>query len=90
MGQRELSAEIIFDSIRGLRIPAETLHEEDGKSIVYIVTGLQAEAVEVEVIGGYDDYIFVRDGADTGSNLRRGSTVIVKATDLEDGKVVRK
>jgi hypothetical protein len=34
-----------------------------------------------------DSYL-VRDGAESGTPLRAGSTIIVKANDLYDGKVV--
>ncbi len=88
VGERALTAEVVFESRTGLRIPYEALHDEDGETVVYIVTGLQAERVPVEVLGEYDGYVLVRDGAETGGHLRQGSELIVRGKDLYDGKVV--
>ena len=88
VGQRELSAEVIFESRTGIRVPYDSIHREDGETVVYIVTGLQAERVPVEILGEYDEYVLVRDGAENGSHLRQGSELIVRGRNLYDGKVV--
>ena len=94
---RELSADLIVSETRGIRVPKDAIREEnrqiekDGKTetakinYVYIVSGVQAEQVDVNILAEYDDYYLV----DGGSDLRDGMEVIVEAKDLYSGKVVR-
>ncbi|MCL2046165.1 MAG: hypothetical protein FWG88_07250 [Oscillospiraceae bacterium] len=88
---RELRADILFDVISGIRIPKEAIHlDDDGRTtFIYLQTGVLAERVDVEILMETGDSYIVPDGARTGSPLRVGSTIIVKANDLYDGKVVR-
>jgi len=86
---RALSADIVFDMISGIRIPKEAIHlDDDGTTFVYLQTGARAERVNVEILFDSGDYYLVRDGAETGTPLRAGSTIIVKANNLYHGKVV--
>ena len=87
---RQLHAEVIFDSVSGLRVPktAIQLDDDDGAAFVYLQTGVRAERVNVEILMEIGDSYLVRDGALAGTPLRDGSTIIVKANDLYDGKIV--
>jgi len=94
---RALRADIVHDTITGIRIPKEAVHLDNrGDSVVehiFLQTSGYAERVDIErlpagnpiEIGGY---YLVRDGAETGSSLRIGSIIIVRASDLRHGKVV--
>ena len=94
---RSLRADIVHDSITGIRVPKEAVHLDNrGDSVVehiFLQTSGYAERVDIErlpagnpiEIGGY--YI-VRDGVETGSSLRIGSIIIVRGSDLRHGKVV--
>jgi hypothetical protein len=87
---RNLSANVVFNSYTGIRVPKEAVHvDEDGESFVYILTGLQAEEVTVNILCEDGDYYIVEDGAVNGSALRQGSEIIIRADNLFDGKVVR-
>jgi hypothetical protein len=85
---RELSALIVFDRETGLSIPKEAVHTDADKPYIYLLTGLQAEKVPVDIIGERDGKMVVRDGAESKTVLRAGAQVIVKGKDLYDGKVI--
>ena len=87
---RQLTAQIVYTSITGIRVPKEAIHlDDDGTTLfIFLQTGVRAERVNVEILREYDDVYLVRDGAVTGSPLRTGSTIIVRANNLYHGKVV--
>lgn len=86
---RELGAEVVIREVTGIRVPKEAMHlDDDGNTFIYLQTGARAEKVNVEILNEFGDSYLVRDGAESGTPLRSGATVIVKANDLFDGKVV--
>ena len=86
LGVRELTADIVFNRTTGMRIPKEAVYvDEDGQNYVYIISGIQAERVDIEILSDYDEYYLVKSEGD----LRSGMEVIVEAKDLYSGKVVR-
>ncbi len=83
---RDLSAEVIFTETTGIRIPKDALRiDDEGVQYVYVISGVQAQRVDIEVLTEYDEYYLVES---TG-NLRDGMEIIVEATELYSGKVVR-
>lgn len=86
---RYLTADVEFNVLEGLRVPKEAVYfDEEGGQYVYLLTGLQAEKVSVEILCDDGDNYIVRDGAENGTVIREGSDIIVKGEDLYDGKVV--
>jgi len=86
---RAIRAEVVFDIVSGIRVPKEAIHlDYDGATFVFLQTGVRAERVEVEILLETADSYLVRDGALDNTPLRAGSTIIVRANDLYDGKVV--
>ena len=86
---RYLRADIVTGVISGIRVPKEAIQLDDtARTFVYLQTGARAERVNVEILHEAGDAYLVRDGAETGSPLREGSTIIVKANGLYDGKIV--
>jgi multidrug efflux pump subunit AcrA (membrane-fusion protein) len=86
---RKLSAQILFDTDRGLLVPTDAVHyKDDGTAYVYLLKGLQAKEVGVTVLAQNGDSYVLEDGAESGTALREGSEIIVRAKDLYDGKVV--
>ena len=86
---REMRADVLFDAVAGLRVPREAIHlDDDGRTFVFIQTGVRAERVNVEILLEFGEYYLVRDGAETGSPLRADTTIIVKANNLVDGGIV--
>jgi hypothetical protein len=86
---RQLQAEIIFGYINGIRVPKEAIHlDDDAVTHVFLHTGARAERVNVEILAEIEGHYIVRDGAETGSPLRVGSSIIVRGNNLFDGRVV--
>lgn len=84
LNSRLQEAELVLREESGLRVPRRALHvDEDGKTCVYVQTGLQAEKKLVTVLEDFDDYYMVSGGA-----LRLGDQVIVSGKNLFSGKVV--
>lgn len=99
---RQQSAEIILNTITGIRIPQEALRivpqtvvQEDGSEKetavkgVYCMVGVKSVFKPVEVLYSGEGFLLVRAASDRKSRLlRSGETVIVSARELSDGKVL--
>ena len=86
---RSMRAYVLEDTVSGIRVPREALHlDEDGTTFVFLQTAGFAERVNVEILEETGDSYLVRDGLETGSPLRVGSVIIVRANNLYDGRVV--
>jgi len=86
---RGVEAEIILDVISGIRVPMEALRLDDNATTyIYLQTGMRAERVNVEIISEHGDVLLVRDGVESGTPLRAGSTIIVRANNLYHGKII--
>lgn len=89
---RHQSASLILNSYEGLRIPSTALRQDsDGRLGVYCVTGVTARFKPVDVVYQGSGYTLVkpREGAAGSAVLRGGDEVIITASRLEDGLVVR-
>ena len=86
---RYLRADVVTGVVSGIRVPKEAIQlDDDARTFVYLQTGARAERVDVQILHEAGDAYLVRDGAETGTPLRSGSTIIVKANGLYDGKIV--
>ncbi len=85
---RALTASVEFSAFSGLAIPAESLYYDEDGAYIYLLTGLQAEKVSVDVLCEQDDGVVLRNGAENGTVLREGAEVIVTDEEIYDGKVV--
>jgi len=99
---RAQSAEILYTSYSGIRVPKEalrashTLQNEDGTYTtndrlgLYCVVGMEARFKPVEVLYNGDGFVLVRSAPENPESrrLRPGDTVIITANNLFDGKVV--
>ncbi len=85
---RRASAELIFASYSGLRVPKDAIRYQDGVAGVYVLEGAEANWKPVEIL--YDNgesFVVAQDKSDV-NNLWAGDKVIVDAKNLYDGKVV--
>ena len=97
------SAELIFNSYSGLRVPKQALHmekytttdEQTGEVTeyqmlgVYILIAGRAEFKQVSVVTESQDFYVVTSVSDTAADaLRSGDEVIVRAVGLYDGKLM--
>lgn len=100
---RRQTAELIFESWTGLRVPKEAVHmvkdttedPETGEVVetgsrlgVYVLMGGRAEFKTVEVITEGTDYYVVRAATSGSRALRAGDEVIVRAVGLYDGELL--
>ncbi|MCC8048321.1 MAG: hypothetical protein LIO52_04390 [Oscillospiraceae bacterium] len=86
---REASAEVVFDTYSGIRVPAEAIRadEETDSTYVYVITAMQVERKDIEILYAGDGYCIVERGTDSNS-LREGNTIIVSGKDIYEGKVM--
>lgn len=100
---RQQSAQVVWDSAEGIRIPKEALRMEkvsistDGERLteegagIYCVVGMEARFKPVEVLYNGSSFLLVRANAPADREnlrLRPGDEIIITANDLYDGKVV--
>lgn len=100
---RRQSAQLIWRTIDGLRVPNEALRaanttvDQEGNRTaeeslgVYCVVGMKARFKPVEVLYSGDGFVLVRSTAASDQEslrLRPGDEIIISAKDLYDGKVV--
>ena len=86
---RQLRADVVLGTVDGIRVPKEAIHlDDDGATYLYLQSGVRAERVDVEILREAGDGYLVRDGAESGTPLRIGSIIIVRANNLFHGKVV--
>ncbi|MGE4275833.1 MAG: HlyD family efflux transporter periplasmic adaptor subunit [Lawsonibacter sp.] len=99
---RQQTAELIFDSWSGLRVPKQALHmvkiqredNETGQTVedsclgVYVLLAGRAEFKPVEVVTEGSDYYVVKATSSNSTAFRAGDEVIVRATGLYDGQLL--
>lgn len=99
---RRETAELIFNSRTGLRVPKNALRmvtttsedEETGETVetdtlgVYVVTAGRAEFKPVTILTEGDDFYVVQSVREDKKALRAGDEVIVEATGLYDGQLL--
>ena len=100
---RQQSAQVVWDSTEGIRVPKEALRMEkvtvnsEGQRVteeatgVYCVVGMEARFKPVEVVYNGSSFLLVRSAAPEdreNRRLRPGDEVIITANGLYDGKVV--
>ena len=85
---REVTADVVFRSYTGLRVPKEAMRSQNGQDGVYVLESATARWKPVEIL--YDNgesYIVALDKTST-DNLWPGDEIIIRAQNLYDGKVV--
>lgn len=87
---RQQSADIVFTSYAGLRVPKEAIRvDEDGQVGVYILEGSNASWKSVNILHDNGETYVVELDQSSVNNLWPGDEIIVTGRDLYDGKVVR-
>ncbi|NLV85799.1 MAG: hypothetical protein GX025_01070 [Clostridiales bacterium] len=84
---RRVSAEIIFDTHEGIRVPKKAVYADEDGSFVYTLTGLQAEKKYIEIVWETEDYYLAGFSLDA-SGLRVGNEIILTSKPVYDGKVM--
>ncbi len=78
---------VVSREYSGLKVSKNALRVVDGKKGVYIVKGMQAKFVPVEILYSTDN-IMICKKQDADGNLRLYDQVIVKGRNLYDGKII--
>lgn len=100
---RRQTAELVFDSWSGLRVPKEAVRmvkvsyedQETGETVtenrlgVYTLTAGRAEFKRVEIITEATDYYVIRPRGSGSRALRAGDEIILEATGLYDGQLLQ-
>lgn len=79
---------IINSTYSGLKIPTKSLRVQDGKTGVFVRSGMMVKFVEVNVIYRTDEYIICEQQISNDAVLRLYDDVVVKGKRLYDGKIV--
>lgn len=86
---RQQSADVVFTSYSGLRVPKEAIRVQEQQAGVYVVESNAAVWKRVNILhDNGESYVVELDKSST-HNLWPGDEIIVGARNLYDGKVVR-
>ncbi|MBO5089420.1 MAG: hypothetical protein J6C27_00700 [Clostridia bacterium] len=78
---------VVSREYSGLKVPKRALRVVDGQKGVYIVKGMQAKFVPVEILYSTDNMMICKKN-DADGQLRLYDQVIVKGRNLYDGKII--
>lgn len=86
---RRQSANLVFGTTQGLRVPKKALYHVEGETGVYVLSGPRAKWKPVEILCEYgEDYLVAWDSSNT-DNLWPKDELIITAEELTDGKVIQ-
>ncbi|MBR3593900.1 MAG: hypothetical protein IKL44_04405 [Clostridia bacterium] len=87
---RTLPLTIVTGEYEGLRVSNRAVRFVDGKTGVYVISGMQAKFVEIEIIHTAGGYTLCKQNEEGKRNvLRLYDEVIEKGRNLYDGKIIR-
>lgn len=85
---RTVTAELIFRTYEGLRIPKDAVYAEDGETGVYVLSGAKARWKQVEILYVYGEFCLIRRENDGMACLRADDAVILTEKEIRDGSVI--
>ena len=87
---RTIPITVVTGEYEGLRVKNSAIRVVDGKTGVYVISGMQAKFVEVKIIHTASGYTLCEITNDnSGNSLRLYDEVIEKGRNLYDGKIIR-
>lgn len=87
---RTQTAEVIFDSFEGLRIPKRALYYEDGVAGVYVLEAGRAEWKTVDKLLEFGDYYLLDWDDSSTDHLWPNDQIIITDKNIRDGTVISK
>lgn len=89
LSMREASAEVVFEEYEGIRVPADAVQvdEETGGSYVWVITAMQLERKDIDIIYTGDGFC-IASRSSAPAALREGNTIVVSGRDLHEGKLM--
>lgn len=85
---RRATAEVVFATRDGIRVPREAVRSDENGSYIYTLTGLQAEKKYITIAWETEEYYLAAPSQDAAS-LRVGNEIILTSGDIYDGKLVK-
>lgn len=85
---RRATAEVVFATRSGIRVPREAVRSDDKGPYIYTLTGLQAEKKYITIAWETEEYFLAAPSQDAAS-LRVGNEIILTSDDIYDGKLVK-
>lgn len=87
----KVSAELLTESAKGIKVPSSALRVIDGRQGVYVVRLGVARFIEVELLYNNKEWAIISRNTNSSSDLRLEmyDEVIVNTKGIQDGKVVR-
>lgn len=82
------SITIIKDEYEGIRVDSSALRVVDSATGVYVVSGMEAKFVKIDIIYSTEDYSICELNTSDSSKLRLYDEIIVKGKNLYDGKII--
>ena len=79
---------IVKDEYEGIRVPSTALRVVDSVTGVYVVSGMEAKFVAIDIIHSTEDYSICAPNTSDSSKLRLYDEIIVKGKNLYDGKII--
>lgn len=86
---RRSSANVIFESHTGLRVPRQAVLSDEKGTYVYTITGMQAEKKYINITWETEEYFLVANTQEA-NGLREGNDIILTTKGLYDGKLIEK
>ena len=85
---RTIPITVVMGEYEGLRVSNKAVRIVDGKTGVYVISGMQAKFVEINIIHSTSGYTLCKTD-NTKGGLRLYDEVIEKGKNLYDGKIIR-
>ena len=85
---RNSTITILKDEYSGIRVSSKALRVVDGVTGVYVVSGLEAKFVAVDIVYSSDEYAICELNTNDSKKLRLYDEIIVKGKNLYDGKII--
>lgn len=85
---RNGSMTVVDQVYSGLKIPTKAIRFEDGKTGVFVISGMTLKFVTVDILYRTDEYIICEQQVSNESVLRLYDEVVVKGKKLYDGKII--
>ena len=87
---RTLPLTIVTGEYEGLRVSNQAVRVVGGKTGVYVISGMQAKFIEIDIIKTVGEFTLCKQSEDSSnSGLRLYDEVIEKGRNIYDGKIIR-
>ncbi len=87
---RTIPITVVMGEYEGLRVSNKAVRIVDGKTGVYVISGMQAKFVAIDIVHSASGYTLCKiNEGNNGSSLRLYDEVIEKGKNLYDGKIIR-